>query len=144
MELNWSSHQGPNVFFTSPWWRHELHTLTILLFLCEGNPPVTHGFPSQTPVIWIIDIFFVARLNKLNKQSSCLRFQKPWHSSEVTVVWYHGGAAGTPRSLSQVWHCPNLISLCYYVVIRTSMLVQSEICIQWHLDISSLKTDDLS
>ena len=29
------------------WWRHDKETLSALQALCEGNPPVTGGFPSQ-------------------------------------------------------------------------------------------------
>ena len=29
------------------WWRHHMATLSLLLTLCEGNPPVTGGFPSE-------------------------------------------------------------------------------------------------
>ena len=28
-------------------WRHDLETFSAFLALCEGNPPVTGGFPSQ-------------------------------------------------------------------------------------------------
>ena len=42
----------------------------MLLALCEGNPPVTGGFPLQRRVAWNIDIFLDLRLNKrLRKQS---------------------------------------------------------------------------
>ena len=38
--------------------------------LCEGNPPVTGGFPSQAPVTRSVDVFFDLRLNKqMSKQS---------------------------------------------------------------------------
>ena len=30
------------------WWGHNLETLAALLALCEGNPPVTGGFSSQS------------------------------------------------------------------------------------------------
>ena len=30
------------------WRRHTMETVSALLALCEGNPPVTGGFPSQT------------------------------------------------------------------------------------------------
>ena len=41
-----------------------------LLALLGENPPVTSGFPSQKPVMRIIDVFFDLRLNKrLSKQS---------------------------------------------------------------------------
>ena len=38
-------HAGPIT-----WWRHQIETLHALLVLCEGNPPVIDGFPSQRPV----------------------------------------------------------------------------------------------
>ena len=31
------------------WWRHQMGTFSALLALCEGNPSVTGGFPSQGP-----------------------------------------------------------------------------------------------
>ena len=42
-----------------------MEKLSVLLALCEGNPAVTGGFPSQKPVTQSFDIFFVVRLNKL-------------------------------------------------------------------------------
>ena len=33
-----------------PWCRHQMKAFSALLALCEGNPPVTGGFPSQRPV----------------------------------------------------------------------------------------------
>ena len=49
------------------WWSHEMTTFSALLALCEGNPPVTGGFPSQGPVT---GSFVDLRLNKrLSKQS---------------------------------------------------------------------------
>ena len=29
------------------WWHHDMEALSALLALCEGNPPVACGFPSQ-------------------------------------------------------------------------------------------------
>ena len=29
------------------WWHHDMETSSVLLSLCEGNPLVTSGFPSQ-------------------------------------------------------------------------------------------------
>ena len=29
------------------WWRHQMETLSVLLVLCEGNPPVTGGSPHR-------------------------------------------------------------------------------------------------
>ena len=39
------------------WWRHQMETFSALLTLCEGNPPVTDGFPSQRPVTRSFDFF---------------------------------------------------------------------------------------
>ena len=53
--------------------------------LCEGNPPVTGGFPSQRPVMRCFDDFLDMRLNKLlNKQWSCRWFVTPRRS-----LWRH-------------------------------------------------------
>ena len=52
-------------------WRHQMETFCTLLTLCEGNPPVTGGFPSQRPVTWCFDVFFDLCLTKrLNKNKN--------------------------------------------------------------------------
>ena len=51
------------------WWRHQMETFSALLALCEGNPPVTGGFPSQRPVTRSFDLFFDLRLNKTVEQT---------------------------------------------------------------------------
>ena len=40
-------------------WCHGMEILSILLALCEGNPPVTGGFPSQEPVIRGFEVSFM-------------------------------------------------------------------------------------
>ena len=35
-----------------------MEAISPLQALCEGNPPVTGGFPSQRPVTWNFDVFF--------------------------------------------------------------------------------------
>ena len=55
--------------------------ISALLAFCEGNPPVTGGFPLQRPVTWSFDVFFDVRMNKrLSKQSRCRWFKTPWRS----------------------------------------------------------------
>ena len=52
-----------------------------LLALCEGNPPVTGGFPSKRPVTRSFDVFFYQRLSKrLSKQSGRRWFETPSRS----------------------------------------------------------------
>ena len=54
---------------------------TALLPLCEGNPPVTDGFPSQRTVTRSFDVFFDRRMNKrLSKQSRHRWFDTPSRS----------------------------------------------------------------
>ena len=54
----------------SAWRRHQMGTFAALLALCEGNPPVTGGFPSQRPLTRSFDDVFDLRPNKrLSKQS---------------------------------------------------------------------------
>ena len=69
-----------------PWWRHQMKTFSVLLAVCEGNPPVTGGFPShKRPVTWSFAIFFdVGMGNRLSKQSKCGWFETPWPS-----LWRH-------------------------------------------------------
>ena len=37
-------------YFTWSWWRHQMETFSALLAVCEWDPPITVGFPSQKPV----------------------------------------------------------------------------------------------
>ena len=60
-----------------------------LLAFCEGNPPVTGGFPSQRPGTRSFDIFFDLRLNKRlrNKPDACDLGRRRVHY-DVTVMGY--------------------------------------------------------
>ena len=67
------------------WWCHQVEAFSTFLALCEGNPPVIGGFPSQRPVAWSFDVFFDVPLNKrLKIQSRCWWFETPWRS-----LWRH-------------------------------------------------------
>ena len=67
------------------WWHHQMETFYAFLRLCEGNPLVTGGFPSQMPVTQSIDVFFDLHLDKLlSKQSRHQWFEMPLHS-----LWFH-------------------------------------------------------
>ena len=56
-----------------------------LLALCEGDPPVTGGFPSQRPVMPSFDVFFDLRLNdRLSKQSG-----RRWLETQSRSLWRH-------------------------------------------------------
>ena len=46
------------------WRRHKMETFSALLALCEGNLPVTGGFPSQRPLTGSFDVIFDLLHNK--------------------------------------------------------------------------------
>ena len=48
----------------SPWWRHQMETVSSLLTLCEENWPVTGRFPSQRASISGFDVFLDISPNK--------------------------------------------------------------------------------
>ena len=45
-----------------------METLSALLAICDGNPPVTDWFPSQIPVNRSFDLFFDLHLNEWLKK----------------------------------------------------------------------------
>ena len=73
------------VAYILSWWCHQMETFSTLLALCEGNPPVTGGFPSQRPVTQSFDVFFdLCRNKRLSKQLRHWWFEKSLHS-----LWCH-------------------------------------------------------
>ena len=71
---SWIEPYSRYVVMTS-WWCHGIETPSALLALCEGNPPVTWGFPSQRDSSACFDIY----LNKrLKITSSCQWFETLW------------------------------------------------------------------
>ena len=85
-------------------------TFSALLALCEGNPPVTGGFPSPRPVTRSFDVFFDLRLNKqLSKQSS-----RWWFETQSRPLWCHSnGEYSLPDTLNG--HCTTTISLTFEI-----------------------------
>ena len=64
-----------------------METFSALLALCEGNPPVTGGFPSQRPAMRSFDIFCIyAWINggANNRDTGDLRRQRIHY--DVTVM----------------------------------------------------------
>ena len=95
-----------------PWlWRHQMETFSASLALCEGNPPVTSGFP-QRPVTRRFGAFFDLRLNKRLSKQSRLR----WFEATSDPLWRHcnallhvvhspcNGSAINAASVSMSWH----------------------------------------
>ena len=59
-----------------PWWRHQMKTFFALPALCEGNPPVTGGFPSQRPVTRSFDVSLVCAWTNGSLSRHCNDFQR--------------------------------------------------------------------
>ena len=56
-----------------------------LMAPCDGNPPVTGGFPSQRTVTPNFDVFFYLCLNKwLSKQ-----LRSGWCETPLRLLWRH-------------------------------------------------------
>ena len=90
-----------------PWWRHQTETFPMSLALCEGNPPVTGGFPSQRPLKWSFAFFYGVRLNKpLSKQSRCRWIERSWRS-----LWRHGNVPHKSSSSRADFLCYLLLLL---------------------------------
>ena len=56
-----------------------------LLALCEGNLPVTGGFPSRRPVARRFDVFFDLSLNKRLRKYS----RRRWFVTPPRSLWRH-------------------------------------------------------
>ena len=83
--------------------RHQMETFSASLEPCEGIPPVSGEFPSQSLVTQSFDVFFEVRLNKRwSKQSRRLLFETTlrrhcnvfcgtalkWMTQDFTDRWY--------------------------------------------------------
>ena len=69
-----------------------METFSALLALCEGNPPITGGFPSQRPVTQSFDIFFD------------LPEQTAEQTIEAPVIWDSIAPFMTPRYVNNIVH----------------------------------------
>ena len=80
--------------------KHQMETFSALLALCEGNPPVTGGFPLQRPVGRSFAFFICAWTNGWanNRDASELIHNGQWHGAmifslicawpdETPVIW---------------------------------------------------------
>ena len=103
------------------WWRHQMDTFAALPALCERNPQVTGGFPSQRPVTWSFDVFVDLHLNKpLSKKSKRRWFETPSRSLLRNCNVDPDGDPSPLEHLLLVWfrtHPENFIEICYHIVI---------------------------
>ena len=71
-----------------PCWSHQMETFSARLSLCEGNPLVTGGFPSQRPVTRSFDVFF----DHLHKRLRTKQSRLWWFESLSRSLWRHCNA----------------------------------------------------
>ena len=76
---------GPILISHTKSWCHQMETFFELLALCEENPPVTGGFPSQWPVMWSFHGFFDRCLNKWLRKHS----RHCWFETSLCSLWHH-------------------------------------------------------
>ena len=96
--LNWCHYIVRLYKTTSTWSLHQMDTFSALLTLCEGNPLVISGFPSQRPVKRSFDVFYDVRLNKrLSKQS-----RRWWYETPSRSLWRHCNDSGICRTRIRV------------------------------------------
>ena len=72
------------------WWRYQMEAFHALLALCEGNPPVTDGFPSQRPVTRSFDISLISTngwANKLGALNNNVSYLEKTHIFSSSGVW---------------------------------------------------------
>ena len=52
------------------WWRHQMDTFSALPAICEGNPPVIRGFPSQRPVTRMFSLVYAWTNDSANNRAA--------------------------------------------------------------------------
>ena len=64
----------------------QRHATVLLLAICEGNPPVTDGFPSQKPVTQSLALPFLISFDKPGKDCVCVCSILWWYKTGVVSV----------------------------------------------------------
>ena len=73
-----------------------METFSMLLAICEGNTPVTGGFPSQWPVMQCFGEFFDVHLNKgLSKSQDAGDLRCHGAHYDITVTFLKNPHNGT-------------------------------------------------
>ena len=89
------------------WWRHQMEAFSALLTLCEGNPPVVGGFPSQGQ--WHGALIFSLIYKRLNTQ-----WRRRWFDTSLRSSWRHCDiiASYATKSIIQLRQYPPTCSWC--------------------------------
>ena len=75
------------------WWCHQLETFSALLVPCEGNPPITGGYPHR-PVTWSFDLLLWSAPEQTIQQT--IETQVIWETIAfiMTSLYWHDNGAG--------------------------------------------------
>ena len=86
------------------WWRHQMETFSALLDICAGNSPVTGEFPTQRPVTWSFEFFYLRLTKRLSKQ-----WWSRWFEMPSRPLWRH---CNDPRTSEVIRKYIDWISWC--------------------------------
>ena len=101
-----------------------MEAISAPLALCEGNPPVTGGVPSQRARNAGFEVFFDVRLKKrLNKQSSRRWFQMTRCSLWRHCSLYFIGAVAIMQLLQSYWINPEKYGATNYTIQLKSFIM---------------------
>ena len=100
-----------------PWWRHHMETFSALLALCAGNSPVAGEFPSQRPVTWNFDVFYLCPTKRLSKQSWGWWFRRHRVHCDVIVMNVVPWRCHGMETLSQFQSSERISHTCNLVII---------------------------
>ena len=97
--------QIPSIYRSAPW-RHQVEKFSALLVLCDENPSVTGGFPSQRPVTLSFDAVFWAN----NANVGDLRCHGAHY--DVTVMFRYTSSHHTPfrNGFNSLWPSDVILS----------------------------------
>ena len=90
------------------WWRHQMKAFSALLSLCEGNPPVTGGFPSHrdsNAELWYVSLICAwTNIWANNRDTGGLRHHRTHYDVTVMNKWDISRSCGWADGLARTLH----------------------------------------
>ena len=137
------------------WWCHDMESFSTLLALCEGNPPVTHGFPPQRTIVTEFWCFLWCMPEQMVEQTVefpviCNAMALMWHHCKVLIilfwpqcvkgkcwttqsVWGHSTALFTIVCGIHQGHWWKNHGVCLWII-NVFIIVLLQITALWHID----------
>ena len=105
---------------TASWSRNQMKTLSALLALCEGNPPVIGGFPSQRPVTRNFDVFFICTWTNGRANNWDAGDWRRYHAHyDITVMVVSDNGLPPNGGRAIIWTSAGLVYWRIYKVLRS-------------------------